>query len=173
MKQLCIYSVMIGLSLSLMPLTSSHAATPRQQQALLQELTGKKPSQLKERDLYADILTAYDTKDLMRLQTKTQQLVRYFPQGSLAPKALYMQSLLQAEKKRYVEALKSIAKIEKSYPQSSRRVSATFLKAMIFKSIHLPQQSATVLREVSKKFPGSPESYRAAAELKILQNKVN
>ena len=173
MKQLSLYIAVIFLSIALLPAEFSRAASEVKTQDLLLELKGKSSRKISERDSYAEIASAFDAKDLIRLQTHTQSFLRFRKNSVFAPKALYLLAHLQAEKKRYPEALKTIGRIEKNYRQSSRMVSAQFLKAMIFKKIYLPDQSRAVLAQLMKSYPGSPESFRAQSELRYLKDKVN
>ena len=67
----------------------------------------------------------------------------------------------------YPEALRDFQKISKNYPNSNKAVSAQFSKAITYKRLNLPAESKRVFKEVMAKYPGSPESFRAEAELKL------
>jgi TolA-binding protein len=73
---------------------------------------------------------------------------------------------MAVEHSNFPEAIRYFARIEKEYPNSDKAASARFAKAMTYKKMNLPQFAKRSLAEVRAKYPGSPESFRADAELK-------
>jgi TolA-binding protein len=137
-------------------------------EALLIELTGKDYKRLKEEDLYAEVITAYRSNNGMALRAHSQTFLRRFAGSHFADNVLYLQGQLALQNRNYAEALRHFQKIYKSYPHSNKVVSAQFSKAVTYKKLNLVAEARRVLREVMNKYPGSPESFRAEAELKLL-----
>lgn len=169
MKQLCLGIMTFLFSISVF-------AAPKKdlsQSALLAELKGQSPQSMSELELYTEVVNAFDGKRLKSLELQAQSFLQKHPLSPRADNVLFMQATLHAEKKNYAKSLRAISLIEQKYAQSNRHSAALFLKAMIFKNIHLPEQSRAVLLKIRETYPRSPEFYRAEAELRILQNQVN
>lgn len=133
---------------------------------LLKELMG--PTKGKDDiTLYSEIVAFYQSNDQRRLKHRLQSLMSQFPQSHFIDNALYLAGRQSMENRNYPEAIKYFQKVINEYPQSNRMVSAQFAKAMTYKKMNLSSQSKTVLKDIKKKFPGSPESYRAESEMKL------
>ncbi len=146
------------------PVTSSELS----KEALMIELSGKDYKKIGEEPLYAEVISAYKNGNEVALKARTQTFLKRFPLSQFADNALYLSGLSALQNKRYPEALRSFQKISKNYPNSNKAVSAQFSKAITYKRLNLPAESKRVLKEVIARYPGSPESFRAEAELKLL-----
>lgn len=169
MKQLVLLVITLFVSYS----SLAEVRKGHRDAALLQELTGVQTGRMSESQLFSQILKEVESENLGAAQRLAKEFSQRFSKSHLSPRALYSVAQLQANKGKLTDSLRTLAQIEKNYPQSSRAVSAQFLKAMIFKKIHLPNQSSSVLKDLQKRFPGSPEAYRAQVEIQLLSNKVN
>ncbi|MBX3041561.1 MAG: tetratricopeptide repeat protein [Bdellovibrionaceae bacterium] len=138
------------------------------EQALLIELTGKDQGKLSEVDLYSELVAAYQSQDEIGFQSRLQTFMSRFPRSSFADNALYLAGRKALEQKRYAQALKYFQRIIAEYPRSNRAVSAQFAKAMAYKQMNLTTESRKVMKEVVQKYPGSPESFRADSEMRLL-----
>ncbi|HWU42626.1 MAG TPA: hypothetical protein VN132_04275, partial [Bdellovibrio sp.] len=69
----------------------------------------------------------------------------------------------------YPEAIRYFSRVEKEYPRSDKITAAKFAKAMTYKKINLGEFAKQALLEVRSQYPGSPESFRADAELKMIK----
>lgn len=133
---------------------------------LMKELMG--PTKGKDDiTLYSEIVAFYQSNDQRRLRHRLQSLMTQFPQSHFIDNALYLAGRQSMENRNYPEAIKYFQKVINEYPQSNRMVSAQFAKAMTYKKMNLNTQSKNVLKDIKKKFPGSPESYRAESEMKL------
>jgi len=161
MKQLFAFTATVILSLS------SYAAP--QEDALLKELTGKDMSKLSDVDVYSEIVGAYQADDLTSVKSRLKILLKKHPASAYADNALYLAGRLSLDKKNYAEALRYFERVTREYPRSNKVVAAEFAKAIAYNRMNLPQQAKKVFQEVGKKFPGSPEAYRAQSELRLLR----
>jgi TolA-binding protein len=66
------------------------------------------------------------------------------------------------------EALKEFDLVERKYPNSNKRVSAAFAKGMIFKRLNVREAAKETFKRILETYPGSPESFRASSELRLL-----
>lgn len=145
------------------PLVSS------KQEALLVELTGKDISKENDITLYAEMVSAFERNDEIAFKSRLQSLLSRFPQSVYADNALFLAGRMSVDNNDYAQAVKYFSEIEKKYSKSNKVAAAKFAKGMTYKKMNLPEFAARSLKEVRTKFPGSPESFRADAELKIIK----
>jgi TolA-binding protein len=139
------------------------------QQALLVELTGKDISKENDMTLYAEMVSAYEKNDEIGFKSRLQSMVTRFPQSVYADNALFLAGRMAVDHNDYAQAVKYFSLIEKKYGKSNKAAAATFAKGMTYKKMNLPEYASRSLKEVRSRFPGSPESFRADAELKIIK----
>ncbi len=137
-------------------------------EALMIELSGKDYKKISEEALYAEVIAAYKNGNMIALKARTLTFLKRFPKSQFADNALYLSGLMALQNKSYPEALRDFQKISRNYPHSNKAVSAQFSKAITYKKLNLSAESRRVFKEVMTKYPGSPESFRAEAELKLL-----
>lgn len=166
MKQLVFALATVFLSLS--PL--AHAGTdPMSKEALLVELTGKDVSKEGAATLYAEIVGAYQADDELGLNSRVQNLLSRFPHSEYADNALYLAGRIAMDHRNYAVALKNFSRVLQEYPDSNKAVSAEFAKAIAYNKMNLPQFAREGLKDVIKRYPGSPESFRAESELRLIK----
>ena len=137
--------------------------------ALWAELTGKDLRKLDDVGLYSEVLAHYQVRDVKGLRLHLEALLKRFPTSPYADNALYLGGQLALEMKNYPEALRYFQKIVQYYPQSNKVVSASFAKGLAYKKMNLEMQAKRVFFDLRKKYPGSPESFRAETELKLFR----
>lgn len=174
MKQLRLLAatVLLSMPVSILAKTSTAAKlSPKDisQQALLVELTGKDISKENDITLYAEMVSAYQNDDEIAFKSRLQSMLARFPQSSYADNALFLAGRMAVDHNNYAEAIKYFARIEKEYPRSNKVVAAKFAKAMTYKKMNLPEFAERNLKEVRARYPGSPESFRADSELKMIK----
>lgn len=138
------------------------------EQQLLVELTGKDISKESDMKLYAEMVSAYDADDEIAFKSRLQSILSRFPNSSYADNALYLAGKLAVNHSNYPEAIRFFGRVEKEYPKSDKVTAATFAKGMTYKKMNLGEYAKRSLLEVKSRYPGSPESFRANAELKML-----
>lgn len=138
-------------------------------QSLLAELTGKDARKENDISLYAEMVSAYESDNKVLFKKRLEALLKRFPQSPYADNALFLAGRMAVDNKNYAEAIKYFARIEKDYPRSNKIVAAKFAKAMTYKKMNLPEFAMRTLQEVRNKYVGSPESFRADAELKMIK----
>ncbi|HPI41690.1 MAG TPA: tetratricopeptide repeat protein [Pseudobdellovibrionaceae bacterium] len=135
--------------------------------ALLIELTGQKLN-ASEKDLYAEILEAYQKQDHIGLSARVQSMQHMYPHGLLIDKAWYLLASYSFEQKDYAKALTYFDKIIKNHPNSSKVSASYFAKGITYKSMGLKEVARSVFKKLIVKYPGSPDSFRAKTELKMM-----
>lgn len=138
---------------------------------LLSELKGNKISAKNDIELYELMTKAYQEKqtDLIKLYTKDFEA--RFSKSDLLDNAWYLTGLALSENSEYYSALSYFQKIETYSPYGDRASQAKLAKALMYKKMGLLDVSVLNLKELVKRYPGSPESYRAANELKLATQK--
>lgn len=138
---------------------------------LLSELKGNKISAKNDIELYELMTKAYQEKqtDLIKLYTKDFEA--RFSKSDLLDNAWYLTGLALSENSEYYSALSYFQKIETYSPYGDRASQAKLAKALMYKKMGLLDVSVVNLKELVKRYPGSPESYRAANELKLATQK--
>jgi TolA-binding protein len=167
MKQMICALAMVLVSLPLMAKAGTDKSMSKE--ALLVELTGKDISKENDVALYSEIVGAYQADDEVGLKSRTQNLLNRFPHSNYADNALYLVGRMAMDHKNYGEALKYFSKVLQDYPNGNKAVSAEFAKGIAYERMKLPKFAKDVLNEVQKKYPGSPESFRAENELKLIK----
>lgn len=137
--------------------------------ALWQELTGENLDKLDDKGFYSEVVAQYQIRDAKGLSRYVEALLSRYPTSPYADNALYLGGELALEMKNYPEALRYFQKVTRLYPLSNRVVAAQFAKGMAYKKMNLDAQAKRVFFEVRTKYPGSPESFRAEVELKLIQ----
>lgn len=167
------FTIFLSLSVSSLshaaPSKSKKTVDPLSKEALMVELTGKDVKKKNDISLYADMVSAYDAGNLIAFKNSLEVLLSRFPTSPYADNALYLAGSMSVNKGNYADAIRYFSEIEKKYPRSNKVVSAKFAKAMTYKVMNLPQYAKKNLRDLIKKYPGSPESFRASTELKVLK----
>lgn len=137
-------------------------------ESLLIELTGKDDNALNDVDLYSEIVAAYQGQDEIGFKSRMQKFLSKFPKSPFADNTLYLAGVMALENKNYPEALKYLGRLANEYPRSNRMVASQFAKAMAYKRMHLETEAKKVFGEIVQKYPGSPESFRADAEIRLM-----
>lgn len=133
------------------------------------ELSGEKYENLNSQQIYEKIIEKYRSNDFKALETYTSLLLTKYPKSHFADNALYLEGMLAFSIKSYAKSLECFQKIISMYPNGNKAVSALFAKGILYKKMNLKSESENVLTNIKTKYPGSPESLRADAEIKILK----
>lgn len=168
MKQIAIALLMVFVSLPMLA-NAVGISKNSNKKALLFELTGKDDSLVSDTVLYAEIVSAYQKSDELGLKSRLQNLSSRFPKSEYLDNAVYLAGRLAMDNRNYAEAIKQFAKIQKQYANGDKAAAAAFAKGMAYKKMNLPKIAQQVLVGVKKKYPGSPESFRAESEIKIIK----
>lgn len=144
-------------------------AQMKQAQTQKIELLSPAVSQLGEKQLYEEIVSKYDENQEFGFFSRAQNFMSRFPKSPLADEVLYLSGMMHLNQKRFAKAIQDFGRIQKQYPRSNRAVAAQFAKAMAYRRMNLPELAQRNLIELRKRYPGSPESFRAEAELKMFR----
>jgi|GEM_PF-862672 len=139
------------------------------EEELLVELTGKASSSSGERKLYLAVAEAFQNKKIDQVRSRAKEFGVRYPKSSLMDNVLYVAGLAEMENSQYFAAIKYFQRIETEFPRSDRARAARLSKALMYKRMNLETQSQLNLKQVQRVYPGSPEAYRAEAELKLMK----
>lgn len=169
MRHIFILAVTLIVSLSTQSSMAAPKNTKASRDALMIELTGKDPSKVDEKTLYSELVSAYRGNDEIGFKSRLQTFITRFPQSAYADNALYLAGRMAFSNHNYAEAIKYYQKVATQYPRSNKVVAAQFAKAAAYKKMNLQPQAKSVFQDIRKKFPGSPEAFRAENELRMLK----
>jgi TolA-binding protein len=141
----------------------------RQKNVVVEAATGLKTDlKISDRELYGELLAAYDRNDEFGFHSRLQMFQERFARSPLMEDSLYLAGMMAVSEKNYGVALRNFNRILKEHPHGHKVASALFAKGATLKKMNLPDQARQSWLQVQKHFPGSPESMRAAMEIKIL-----
>lgn len=138
---------------------------------LLSELRGNKIHAKSAKELYEMMIKAYSESkyDLVKLCVKDFEV--RFSKHHLLDNAWYLMALASSEQNEYNLALNYFKKIETYSASGDRIAQAKFAKSRMYKKMGLVEVSVDGMNDVVKSYSGSPESYQALNELKIMKKK--
>jgi TolA-binding protein len=169
MRQKLSGTIAIVLSLSTMFAATAMAAKKSTvaKEALMIELTGKDPSKVDETTLYSEIVASYRKNDEIGFKSRLQTFRTRFSNSQFADNVLYLAGRMAFNNKNYGEAIKYYQRVVNQYPRSNKVVAASLAKGVAYRKMNLTPQANYVFKDLRKKYPGSPESFRAENELKM------
>lgn len=132
------------------------------------ELTGKDLNKMNDDQLYTEILSQYQRGDTAAMKKALNIIVKKHKGSPHADNALYIVGYNALEKGKFAEGLHYFQRLLKDYPGSDKAVSAEFAKGVAYRNMKLTNLAQKTFFKVRKKYPGSPESFRAENELKLL-----
>ena len=135
------------------------------------ELTGHDDKKLTEDELYVEVLSRYQSNRLSDMTAAGTLFVKKYPESTHADNVLYLLGYNALERKKYSEALRNFDSLVRKYPLSNKAVSAEFAKGTVYKQMKLNKLARNAFLKVRKKYPRSPEFFRAESEIKFLMTK--
>lgn len=121
-----------------------------------------------EKTLLAEMRLRFERGDEFGLFARYKAYSQSYAKSKNAAEAHFMAGMTYLSLKDYGRALKSFSAGQVS-PVSNFVAKNHFAKGVTYRKLNLLPTAQTVLAEVVKKYPGTPESLRAEAELKILK----
>jgi TolA-binding protein len=119
--------------------------------------------------LYANALDRYQSGNSKSFYPTASVFLRKFAKSDRSDDVYYMLALTELADKNYGGSLVHLNRILHDHPQGRKAPAALFAKGMVFKRMNLEDAARGSLTAVLKKYPGSPESVRASAEMKLLR----
>ena len=132
------------------------------------ELTGSDLTKMNDDQLYTEVLAQYQRGDTVAMKRALSMLTKKFKNSPHADNAIYIVGYNALEKNQFAEGLHYFQLLLKEYPTSNKAVSAEFAKGLAYRNMKLTSLAQKTFFKVRKKYPGSPESFRAENELKLL-----
>jgi TolA-binding protein len=145
-----------------------HLKSYPQEKKMRLEIESAKTSRLSDSELYSELVARFERNDEIGVQSRFQMMMSKYSQSPLADDSLYLAGLQQVGLKNYGLALVYFNRISKEYPYGNKVVAALFAKGAVYRKMNLPALAKGVFKSVTKKYPGSPESFRAQSELRLL-----
>lgn len=149
-----------------LPLAEARSLRTAEADDLL-ELTGVRGNRVSEVELYQQIVERFRAEDEIGLVSRVQTMLRQFPLSAHADNALYLLGKHYYQQKDFPRSIRYLNQLERDYPNSNKLVSAKFIKAMTFRRMNLDEQAQGVFQDLVRRYPGSPEAYRAMNELRV------
>lgn len=122
-----------------------------------------------EDQLYRFLIQCYDSGDAYNYNRIANMMIQRFPNGYYIDEALYLAGIFSLSQKKYELSVKYFNWIISKYPNSNKVNGAYFALGTTYKKMNLNEQAKEVYQTVKSKYPGSPESYRAEAELVLIK----
>ncbi len=120
-----------------------------------------------ERLIYARLIESYRKSQLKDVIQQRTVLEKNYPASVHLDNAYYLTGMLQAQNGQLGEAIHSFNTVTDRFPKSNKRPAALFGLAMSYKRLGLQPLALSVLNQVVKQYPGSPESQRAWMHLEV------
>lgn len=120
-----------------------------------------------EKAIYLRVVEAYREGNVAQVYKFRDLLLKHYPRSVYADNALYLTGLLDYHKGRTAEAIQNFGDVTTRYPQSNKRVSAMYAKAVAYSKLNMPEFTKRLLKEIIDQYPGSPESQRAWIDLRL------
>lgn len=139
------------------------------EKSLLIELTGHDQEIKTEETLYKEMLTGYQLNDFRKVKSLSQQILKKYPHGVYGDSAMYLAGKTALENKFYGEALRNFNLLIQKFPQGSKVLAAQFAKAQTYEKMNLKNVAIQTYIKIKAKYPGSPESFRADTQLKLIR----
>ncbi len=124
---------------------------------------------LTEKEAYAELLAAEQKQDLPSARGLVELFRRKFATSIFADDALYVLGVMELKQNNFGPAVRVFNEVLTRYPLSQRASASLFAKGVAFKKMNLPQFAKPNFELVKKKFAGSPEAFKAGAELKLIK----
>ena len=139
-----------------------------QKQDLLRSHSYALPDPLTADTLYSEAIKAYRIKNQSELQFYAVQLKKRFPTSIHIDNALYLRGRLSYDSGQVAQSISFFQEIIQHHKSSNKRPAALLMKARAYTELNLKDMAKEALKQISKEYPGSPESYQADAELSLL-----
>jgi TolA-binding protein len=123
--------------------------------------------------MYDKIVEAYTAGNTAQFKNLARNYLVASPHGLYADDCLYLLGLLAVSDNQLGPALEHFNRVISEFPSSNRLSSALFAKSGVFKKMQLLDKARRGFRDIAEKFPGSPEAFRAEAELKLMAYEEN
>lgn len=124
-----------------------------------------------EKAIYMRLVDSYRKGSVSDTYHFRDLLLKHYTASIYADNALYLAGLLDYQRGRTAEAIHNFGELAKRYPQGNKRAAALYAKSMAYSKLNLPQLSRQLLEEITKTYPGSPESQRAWMDLRISEKR--
>lgn len=124
-----------------------------------------------EKAIYLRIVEAYRKGDVKETYKFRDLLSKNYPKSIYGDNAFYLAGLLDYQRGRVAEAVKNFGEVVKRYPNGNKRAAALYAKSIAYSKLNLPHISRHLLEEITKNYPGSPESQRAWIDLRLKEDK--
>lgn len=124
-----------------------------------------------EKAIYLRVVEAYRKADVTETYKFRDLMLKNYPRSIYADNALYLTGLLDYQRGRVAEAVKNFGEISRRYPNGNKVPAAMYARSMAYNKLNIPHLSKQILEDITKRYPGSPESQRAWIDLRLKERK--
>ncbi|MBL7545841.1 MAG: tetratricopeptide repeat protein [Bdellovibrionaceae bacterium] len=135
---------------------------------LVRELEGIKDSK-SDLEYYSEIISDYQMGKYRNLSIRLKSFAKKFPRSPFLDNAYYLAGKMALEEKNYKDSIGFFQKVVSEFPLSNKVVASKFGKAMAYRNMNLNTQSMAIFSEIRRKYPQSPEYFRAETEMKLIK----
>jgi len=122
---------------------------------------------MSDKDIYREAFNAMDAGDLEKAKTLFEELVKQYPQSSLADNALYWIGEIYYSHNDYETAAKYFQEVMDKYPGANKVPDAMLKLALCYKGLGQYDKAVELLQRVMDEYQGTPEA--AIARVKLLE----
>lgn len=123
-----------------------------------------------ERLIYTRVVEAFHKNALPEAIRERDRLAKNYPHSVHLDNAFYLTGVLQFQKQNLAEAARDFGVVVDHFPQSNKRPAALFAKAATYSKLGLQPLASKLWDQIVKEYPGSQESQRAWAQLRVTKN---
>jgi len=127
------------------------------------------PAKVTEETLYAEVVRAYQTRQIEAVDNYADAFLQRFPQSVFADKALYLKGQIHLIMGYPTEALREFERIISEYPTGNKYVAALYGKGVCYRQLQLYPYAEKVMVDIRTQYPGSPEFYKTELEIKMIK----
>jgi len=119
-----------------------------------------------EDEMYARGKSAFDNKDFETARIQFVNFIKKYPKSKQADNAQFWMGEIYFQEKWYEKAILEYQKVIEMYPNGNKVPAALLKQGFSFLELNDKTNASLILKELTKKYPESPES-------KLAQNKLN
>lgn len=118
---------------------------------------------------YEELLASYERNDNKAFAPLYKKFLSQWGRSDYADDAVYLKGMMELSQKNYGSALMAFNRVLKEYPNGNRAEASQFAKAATLKRMNLKPLAVGAYKDLTEKYPGSPEALRARDEVKLLR----
>jgi len=152
----------LGMSENKLSLPSDATQSFQSQKSSVPTSNPKTP----EDEMYVRAKSAFDNKDFETARIQFVNFIKKYPKSKQADNAQFWMGEIYFQEKWYEKAILEYQKVIEMYPNGNKVPAALLKQGLAFLELNDKTNASLILKELTKKYPESPES-------KLAQKKLN